>query len=452
MLALLVLAVPVALALPGAELWAKRYNGPGNSSDFANALAVDPGGSKVFVTGTSRGVGSNSDYATVAYDASTGAKVWLKRYNGPANGPDEGHAVGVSPDGSKVFVTGTSRGAGSFFDYATVAYNTSTGAKLWVKRYTGPGHGIDSPNALEVSPSGSRVFVAGSSDGSGTGGGDYATLAYNASTGARLWVRRYNGPANGFDEVRALQVSPSGSRLFVTGDSGGSTSIDDFATVAYSASTGTQLWVKRYNGPGNGDDNAHDVGVSPDGSKVYVTGPSEGSTTYDFATIAYNASSGAQLWLRRYSGPARGNDGSSALGVSPDGSRVFVTGGSEGSTARIGDYATVAYGAAHGAKLWAKRYDGGDDDGAAALGVTPDGAQVLVTGSSVGNDYDYATVAYAAGNGGEQWVKRYDGPAGGQDLVNALGVSPDSSKVFVTGESQGTTSADDYATVAYSTR
>ena len=101
-------------------------------------------------------------------------------------------------------------------------------------------------------------------------------------------------------------MSPDGSKVFVTGESGGSNGYDDYATVAYDASTGAQLWAKRYNGPGNGDDSATALGVSPDGSKVFVTGLSTGSTSgyYDYATVAYDASTGAKLWAKRYNGPA----------------------------------------------------------------------------------------------------------------------------------------------------
>ena len=38
------------------------------------------------------------------------------------------------------------------------------------------------------------VFVTGVSNGGSTSSDDYATIAYDASTGARLWVNRYNGP------------------------------------------------------------------------------------------------------------------------------------------------------------------------------------------------------------------------------------------------------------------
>src|SRR5439155_165018 len=180
---------------------------------------------------------------------------------------------GVAPDGSTVFVTGYSNGSGGFPDYATVAYDASTGTHLWVRRYNGPGNGIGGATALGVTPDGSTVVVTGSSRGS-RGSADYATVAYDASTGASLWVRRYNGPGNATDGATALGVTPDGSAVLVTGSSTGSTSSKDFATVAYNSSNGASLWVRRYNGPGNGDDQANAVGVSPDGSKVFVTGQS----------------------------------------------------------------------------------------------------------------------------------------------------------------------------------
>jgi outer membrane protein assembly factor BamB len=122
----------------------------------------------------------------------------------------------------------------SSVDYYTIAYNASTGAKLWAGRYSGLGYGA-SAEALAVSSDGTKVFVTGSIYGLSTSY-DYATIAYDASTGTKLWVRHYNGPANDDDEAFSLAVSPNGAMVFVTGESTGSSSAFDYATIAYSTS------------------------------------------------------------------------------------------------------------------------------------------------------------------------------------------------------------------------
>ena len=70
----------VAVALPAPNdntLWLSRYNGSGKNIDSAQAVAVSPGGSRVFVTGRSFGLlGEGRDYATVAYAATTGQELW----------------------------------------------------------------------------------------------------------------------------------------------------------------------------------------------------------------------------------------------------------------------------------------------------------------------------------------------------------------------------------------
>ena len=443
----LTLVAPAALATPGAQLWVKTYNGAANLYDAPNALGVSPGGTRVFVTGYSQGSTTGNNYATVAYDASTGGKLWARHYNGSGNAGDEAQALGVSPDGSTVFVTGFSFGSTSRIDYATVAYDASTGTTLWVKRYDSSD---DEARALEVSPDGATVFVTGASYGSTTSL-DYATVAYDASTGGKLWVRRYNGPLNSHDEANALDVSPDGSSVFVTGYSYGKTQRADYATVAYDASTGVKLWVSRYREPSNENEEpagAQAVAVSPDGSSVFVTGRNRSLTTSnDYATVAYDASSGAKLWARRYSPTADSQDGAAALVVSPDGSSVFVT-GSSGIPPGLSDYATVAYDATTGAKLWARRYNGPANyvDFAKAVGISPDGSSVFVTGSSAGTNggySDYATIAYEASTGATLWLERYEGGA------RALGVGPHGWRLFVTGLGVGSTSGPDFATVAY---
>ena len=193
----------------------------------------------------------------VAYNAATGAKVWENE--------GSGRSVAVSPDGRSVFVIRSVRAGSSTWDFSTAAFDAATGRQLWAARYNGHANRNDIPVAVAVSPLGGAVFVTGTSVGRSSGR-DYATVAYNAKTGKQLWASRYNGHANNADAPAAIAASPRGSAVFVTGTSVGRHSGLDYATVAYNAATGAPLWTKRYNGRANGPDTASSVAASHDGA------------------------------------------------------------------------------------------------------------------------------------------------------------------------------------------
>jgi hypothetical protein len=239
-----------------------------------------------------------------------------------------------------VYVSGYTSSAATSGDYSTVAYDAASGLVLWVRSLDGSSHDADDAYALAVSPDGSNVYVTGASFGVGTGP-DYVTVAYDATTGARRWARRYNGPGNDEDLAYGVAVSPDSSIVIVTGLSMGTGSGLDYATVAYKAKTGAPLWGRRYNGPGNGDDVAVDVAVSVDGTYVYATGyAASGASEVDCATVSYLAASGTPVGVRRYNGPGNGTDWGTDIAVSAE--RVLVTGWGEGDGTGL-DYATLAY-------------------------------------------------------------------------------------------------------------
>ena len=131
-----------------------------------------------------------------------------------------------------------------------------------------------------------NVYVTGNSSGSGTGP-DYATVKYN-SAGVMLWASRYNGPGNNFDYAYAIALDGAGN-AYVTGRSSGSGTGSDYATIRYS-SDGVEQWVQRYTE--NDFDWASSIAVDGSGN-VYVTGRSSGSgTSEDYATIKYSQTIG----------------------------------------------------------------------------------------------------------------------------------------------------------------
>lgn len=412
------------------EQWASRYNGPpGNNHDYGYSVAVD-GSGNVYVTGSSWGGVTGSDYSTIKYNSS-GVQQWARRYNGPGNSEDLGYRIAVDVSGN-VYVTGASSGITSGHDYATIKYNSS-GDSLWVRRYNGPGNGGDDAYALAVDGSG-NVYVTGYSIGTN---GDYFTIKYNSS-GDSLWTRRANLGAN--DVATSIALDGSGN-AYVTGLSYRFSGYA-YLTIKYN-SLGVEKWVREYDGFGY--DVAHKVAVDGSGN-VYVTGYSLG-TGEDYLTIKYD-SSGTEKWQRRYNGPGNSNDTAYSLAIDVSGN-IYVTGSSTGSGTGT-DYATIKYNPL-GDSLWVKRYNGPGNGLDAARSISIDASgNIYVTGASAGSGTgnDYALIKYNS-SGVQQWVIRYNGPGNGSDYAYSL-VLDDSGNVYVTGASVGTGTGNDYATIKYS--
>lgn len=129
----------------GDEVWRGVYNGPDNLNDIGISLVVDPARRNVFVTGhsvrrtTEAAAGNRASMVTIMYDAS-GIERWVRRYDGPVNGHNNGVSITLDPEGS-VYVSGWSQGTGSH-DFATVKYDLN-GNEKWVARYDGPAGGSD---------------------------------------------------------------------------------------------------------------------------------------------------------------------------------------------------------------------------------------------------------------------------------------------------------------------
>jgi hypothetical protein len=431
------LTVPALAATPGTRLWERLSQG-----DASYALAVAPSGRRLFIGGTIQlEVGQPTEYRTASY-TSEGTIRWSRAYRSPGDDGGTIHAISVSPGGRRVFVTGESASAvSSLHDIATIAYRASDGARLWARRYDGAGAGTDVAYSTRVSPDGSTLFLSGVSTGLGSWY-DYVTIAYDTASGTRLWTTLYDGSGNGGEDIAyALDISPDGEMVAVTGLSTNADGGVDFATVGYNATTGAEMWATRFNGLGDDQDYGQDIAFGPDGAKVFVTGRSgrDNASNYaDYATLAYDSTTGAELWGKLYDGPAHSQDAGYAIAVTSDGSSVVVTGNSIGLQADY-DFATVAYDTDMGDEMWAKRYGvtsgAADDAREIDVEISPDGSKAFVAGSSDGGGtyLDIATLAYSVPTGGRLWVRRFDSSCGYRDFASDLAVGPVGTRVYVTG-------------------
>ena len=411
----------------GTQRWSAAYDA--GAPAFAYDVAVSPDGSTVFSTGTTNyGTTDPGHAATVAVDARTGATRWAAVYRSSSNPgqSDRGTRLAVSPDGSVVFVAADSAcyshcGGGGFLGYSTIAYNVSTGQRLWSSRYaeTGPG-----AYSIAVSPDGATVFVNGGTDS----GLENTTVAYDAVTGSELYT------IPGADLMvpwSALAVSPDSSTVFVTATALPGQPTCGFEVAAYDAADGTPQWSSVY--PDCSGESHVAMALSQDGSTVYAAGFGNAG----FATVAFDASTGGQRWATVDSDLRVDGDIAPSVAAGPEGDRVFVLADSACKPICFGQpLVTVAYDAATGSRLWESRYDSGGANYPADLGVSADGSQVFATGQEQmpcfspcrATQVNGPLVAYDAETGSEAWVADYE-----DNSAFALAVSPDGSNVYLGG-------------------
>jgi DNA-binding beta-propeller fold protein YncE len=358
----------------GARLWAKSYHGAGRT--YTTSITASPDGARVYVTGVgdaSSALGQGG--ATIAYDARTGKQLWVRRYDSKG-----AYLTGlaVSPDGTTLYVT-DSRGLGNHAELGVIAYAAATGKQRWLHYYTKvPGYAV----SVVVSPDGKSVYATGS------GGSSVLTVAYHA-TGALKWATRYNNPYAGGAAGGQIVAGPGGAAVYVVGPAANQDGHYDYATFAYSAATGKQLWLDRYNALAGPSTFVGAIGVTPDGRTVVVTGsPNEGRTG-GYLIAAYNASTGAARWIRRAPASRYAPTSPAGLVIGPHGNTVYVA-----STKLLGGYDAAAWSVADGTVLWRTSYAAAKVYLPAAVALSADGTRLFVTGSVGSNASNMTTVAY----------------------------------------------------------
>ena len=434
--------LPDASAQAPVVFSARRYNGPANGHDRANALALDALGNRI-VTGESTN-GSNNDYYTAKYSVADDSLLWERRYSATGSSGDRGTAVAVDPAGH-VIVTGESSISG--FDFYTAKYHRDTGAILWEQRYNGGS--TDTATEIAVDASG-NVAVTGVSNPVGSSFADFFTIKYAGTDGAILWSRRYNGTGDRGDTPNAIAMDAAGN-VFITGSTAVTTTNAAIYTAKYDSMTGAIAWAKIYDFSPTLSDSGIALALDSQGNVIVTGASNNASSNNDVITIKYAAGDGALLWERRYNNG--GTDVGRAVGVDAAGD-VFVAG--YAANAATDDFYTAKYAGADGAVLWERLYHSGgnSEDRAVALAVDELG-NVVVTGTTnnptVFND-NYLTLKYAGTDGTQLWNISYTNGGTSQDIPTAIALERNGGGIVVAGRSSapaGTAVNFDYAIVKY---
>ena len=452
--------LPCAVAAPKVddrcETWSTRYHRSeqdttGDGIGGSELVASAPAGDTAYVLGTTdvaAGTTTDHDLVVIAHDAAAGTVRWSTIV--PTDGvTTEATSVVANPVRSEVYALGHDTGDGMCdATPMLIALDATTGARRWAANTAPSTSPCQNARAVQVDPSGDRLFVVGASE---TLGGHRQSLitAYDTTDGSILWHEEYRSPADGSAVAAAVAISPDGRSVYV-----GAGNIDadsgrtmGWSLLSYDAATGARAWVERWDAPkplsSTPANPPAGIVVSPDGSRVYVVGGAEVATLFDIVAMAHDAASGARLWVSSYEG-IRSTIKSSfdsvwyhrPLAISPDGSRLFIAGYSTSlHGANLGmDFVALALDATDGSTSWTQRHTGDEwIHWVPSAAVSPDGRTVYLSGQ--GRHFHlitatYETFAYDAVTGDQRWTSRI---SDGLSYWGGMALSPDGEHLFVTG-------------------
>jgi hypothetical protein len=269
----------------GSVIWQQTFSLSGSSNNYGVQICTDQA-SNIYVVGAAK-VNSAAFYDMVflKYDAG-GNLIWSQTYDGGKE--DAAIAVACTPDGSAIFVTGSSGAANTLPDFMTLRLDGNDGTIDWDERYNHTSNLYDVP--VGISFNGSNLLVLGGSAPS-ISDVDFFGIKYDLS-GNFIDSFRLSNPGFNFDQPASLAKDVSGN-FYVTGSTSTTSNGTDVRTIKLN-STLDVVWNHTLDVAG-GNDRAASVQVDVNGN-VYVCGFATLTTGKQVTLIGKYDSNGSLLW------------------------------------------------------------------------------------------------------------------------------------------------------------
>lgn len=471
----------------GTQLWATTFDG--RDSDEPKGMTLDADGN-VYLTGYSSTQTGHYDFYTARHDGSNGNTLWETIFDSGGGNTDitaEADAIALDPAGGAVFVTGYAI-TGGITSFETLKYKFDNGEVIWQRLFNGVAGRNSRPVGLGLSSAGD-LLIAGWADSAATNL-DYVALKYDrgelnpptgltaqtlSSTSIRLTWSSNSLNEDGFRIERCTLFACVDFAEFTTVGAGVTTYTDtgldeetyySYRVRAYNAANGPSqytntaqtlttgvsavppAWAYSYNGLADSDDFAAAIAVGPDnnpvvtgGSHDFYPGYTMGNLTWDYLTIKLDKNTHIPLWTERYDDPTSASDVATCVAV--DNTNIATVSGYATLNVNevdVNSLFTIRYkaSAAPPQALSADQYNGpgATDDRAVAIATAVDASNnvaVVGYGKNVSDNNDIYLLKYSA-NGVRLWdTAPFDG--GGDDMPAAVAFAPDGS-IYLTGYSE----------------
>ena len=313
----------------GNQLWTAPYSGYNVAVDGSNNLFVP---------------GSWASFGVVKLNPG-GTNLWQMTHSSASYGPAIGQLVSVDSSGNSYvagYVVFYAEGEGPYY-LGTVTKYDPNGREMWYEQYqSGYWYFPDvQSTALDRASNFYLLF-----NGTGPGGNAYSTTEYAGDNGSVVW-NAYDPTGNGGSMAHAFTLA-SGGNVWVTGAKYSAyyaytnTQYGTYKINTNGVYIATNIYPSYPSGFPSGTILSAGKAIAVDqANSVYVTGYSPGTNTgNDIVTIKYD-SNGNQIWLQRYNGPGNGDDEGNAIAVDANGN-VYVS-GYETTTAGGTEFVTIKY-------------------------------------------------------------------------------------------------------------
>ncbi|MBK7965186.1 MAG: SBBP repeat-containing protein [Bacteroidetes bacterium] len=275
---------------------------------------------------------------------------WLRSFVPQGKSSDRISKI-VVDNNNDIYIGGYAGNERNYPD-AYVMKRNAQGDTLWQYYYDSGSKGEDYVLDMAIDAN-LNVYLTGKSQPSFSGYFDCITIKLN-SAGVQQWVARYPSGTNSQSYGYSIAVDLNGN-VYVAGTIDPALSSTNWLVVKYNSS-GIQQWVDVLNGPGNGDDEALDIVIAPNGNATacgYVYDVTANGNINAFVK-QYDQSGGA-VWSDTYSNPAFNlPDRLRGLAYNTAGN-LFVSGETGNSVNNKLDVLVMSYNAA-GVRQWETIY------------------------------------------------------------------------------------------------